>query len=214
MRLAHFGQSCVLLEIGGVRMMFDPGTFSAGFEHEGDLDAVLITHQHPDHLDTDRLPALLEANPGARLVVDPGSAQAVADLGLSHHTARAGESVSIGAAGGPVVQVVGGVHATIHPDIPVIDNIGYLVGDGEFYHPGDAFALPERAVDVLGLPTAAPWLKASEAVDFLRAVAPRVAVPIHEAVLAKPQMHYGLFSNLAPEGTEVRVLEQRELTEI
>ena len=37
---------------------------------------------------------------------------------------------------------------------------------------------------MLGLPTGAPWLKLSEAVDFLRAVAPRTAVPIHEAVLS------------------------------
>lgn len=63
---------------------------------------------------------------------------------------------------------------------------------------------------VLALPTAAPWLKAGEAVDFLRAVAPRLAVPVHEAVLSRPQMHYGLFTNLAPEGTEVRVLPRGE----
>ena len=92
----------------------------------------------------------------------------------------------------------------------MIPNIGYVFDDGAFFHPGDSFFVPEQKIDVLGLPTGAPWLKAGEAVDYLRAVAPRVAVPIHEAVLANPAMHYGLFGNLAPEGTEVKVLDRAE----
>jgi len=214
MRLTHFGHSCVLLEISGTRLLFDPGTFSSGFEDVRDLDAVLITHQHPDHVDTAKLPDLLAANPTAQLVVDVGTAPMMTESGLAHQTVRAGETFSVGSGDGVRVAVVGGEHATIHPDIPIVDNVGYLVGDGAFYHPGDAFAVPERAVDVLALPTGAPWLKVSEAVDFLREVAPRVAVPIHEAVLAWPQMHYRLFSSLGPEGAQVRILQQREVTEI
>jgi L-ascorbate metabolism protein UlaG (beta-lactamase superfamily) len=63
--------------------------------------------------------------------------------------------------------------------------------------------VPDAPVNVLCLPTAAPWLKAAEAVDYLRSVRPRVAVPIHEAMLRVPQMYYSLFQRLAPEGTEV-----------
>ncbi len=211
MRIVHFGHACVLLETEGARILIDPGTFSTGFEGERELDAILITHRHPDHLDVDRLPALLEANPGAQLIVDPGSAEAVQKLDAEFQIANPGGAFAFGSSG---VNVVGGEHAVIHEDIPVIPNVGYIVDDGAFYHPGDSFFVPEQRIDVLGVPTGAPWLKAGEAVDYLRAVSPRVAVPIHEAVLARPQMHYGLFTNLAPKGTEVRVLDQGEAAKL
>jgi L-ascorbate metabolism protein UlaG (beta-lactamase superfamily) len=77
-------------------------------------------------------------------------------------------------------------------------------------HPGDSFTPPGRQLDALLLPTGAPWLKLSEAVDYLRAVAPGVAVPIHQAVLAMPEMYYGHFRNLAPRGTEIVVAAHGE----
>jgi L-ascorbate metabolism protein UlaG (beta-lactamase superfamily) len=107
------------------------------------------------------------------------------------------------------VRVVGRDHAVIHPGVPVVPNTGYLVAD-RFFHPGDSFTVPDAAVEILGVPTGAPWLKAAEAVDYLRAVRPRVGVPIHEAALRYPQMVYGLFERLAPAGTEVRVIDGGE----
>lgn len=203
MRIAHFGHACVLVESASTRILIDPGAFSSGFEQERDLDAVLITHQHYDHVDAERLPVLLAANPQAQLVTDPGTSDTVAKLALSSRTTYPGDQFKIGSLD---VHVVGGEHAAVHPDIPCVSNVGYLFDGGAFYHPGDSFHVPTERVDVLGLPTGAPWLKAAESVEFLRAVKPRIAVPIHEAGLAHPQMHYGLFTNLAPEGTEVRIL--------
>jgi L-ascorbate metabolism protein UlaG (beta-lactamase superfamily) len=86
------------------------------------------------------------------------------------------------------VRGVGGQHAVIHPEIPMIDNISYLVGDAghpaRLMHPGDALFVPGEPVDVLAAPAAAPWMKIAEAVDYLRAVAPRAAVPIHQGIIA------------------------------
>ncbi|MEB3048200.1 MBL fold metallo-hydrolase [Mycolicibacter sp. MYC123] len=182
MRLTHFGHSCLLADFGDTTVLFDPGNFSHGFEGIIGLAAILITHQHPDHADVARLPALIEANPGAALYADP---QTAAQLGAPWQPVHVGDAFSVGSLR---VRGVGGVHAVIHPEIPVIDNISYLIGDdahpARLMHPGDALFVPGEPVDVLATPAAAPWMKISEAVDYLRAVAPRAAVPIHQGIIA------------------------------
>jgi L-ascorbate metabolism protein UlaG (beta-lactamase superfamily) len=207
-QITHFGHACVLLDTGAARLLIDPGTFSAGFETATGLDAVLVTHQHFDHLDGDRIGPLLRANPDARLIVDSGTAGQLD--GIEHEVVAPGASVQVG---GSRIDVLGGEHAVIHPDIPNVANNAYLV-DSTHLHPGDSYTPPPAPIDVLFLPTGAPWLKVSEAVDYLRAVAPRSAVPIHEAVLARPQMHYGMFEQLAPKQTAVRVLDRESPTEL
>jgi L-ascorbate metabolism protein UlaG (beta-lactamase superfamily) len=211
MELTHYGHSCVLVEAGAARLLFDPGTLSGGFEELTGLDAVLITHQHPDHLDVRKLPELLAANPSAELYTDPGTARELAEAHQSARVVGAGDSFKVR---GVAVDVLGGQHAVIHPDIPIVPNTGYLIDHGAFYHPGDSFHVPDQRVDVLGLPTAAPWLKISEAIEFFRAVSPRVAVPIHQGLLALPEAFYSHFENLGPPASALTVLEHRSATEV
>ena len=202
MQVTHFGHSCVLLDTGAARLLIDPGNFSRDFEGVTGLDAVLVTHQHPDHLDPERLPTLLRGNPDARLIVDSGTAEQLHDV--EHEVVEPGATVQVA---GARIEVLGGQHAVIHPDIPRIVNNGYLV-DGTHFHPGDALdTVPSGGLEVLFLPTAAPWQKLADAVTYLREVAPRTAVPIHQGILAVPGMYYGHFERLGPEKTAVRVLD-------
>ncbi|MGU3499981.1 MBL fold metallo-hydrolase [Mycobacterium sp. C31M] len=216
MQLTHFGHSCLLADFpdgsgGHVQVLFDPGTFSHGFEGIGGLDAILITHQHPDHADTARLPALLEANPQAKLYADP---QTAAQLGAPWTAVHAGDSFTIGHL---TVRGVGGTHAVIHPEIPVIDNTSYVIGDADhparLMHPGDALFVPGEPVDVLATPAAAPWMKVSEAVEYLRAVAPSRAVPIHQGIIdpSARGIFYGRLSEMTD--TDFQVLDEENGTQ-
>lgn len=209
----------MLVELAGARILFDPGNLSEGFEELSGLDAILVTHQHPDHGDTARLPALLAAHPGAVAYCDPQSAQLWADepWGSRFTAAHTGDAFTIGAVR---VDVVGGTHATIHPDIPVVDNASFVLSTGErpgaFMHPGDALFVPEQKIDVLALPATAPWMKLSEGIDYFRAVAPRIAVPIHFAIISRAGrgIYFGQLEALGPETTEFHVLPERETVEI
>ncbi|GAA3387244.1 MBL fold metallo-hydrolase [Cryptosporangium minutisporangium] len=206
MRFQKFGHACVLVEDADARVLIDPGVFSPEWEKLRDLTAVLVTHQHPDHLDLDRLPALLDANPDVVVHTDQGSAAVLAEKGIRAEGIAAGAEVTNR---GLSIEAIGADHAVIHPDLPGIPNVGYLLG-GRFFHPGDALTVPDRPVEILGAPTAAPWLKLWEAVDYLRAVAPRIAIPIHEKAAAFPAMYYQNMTKLAPQSTAVEIIDDGE----
>ncbi|MFT3661446.1 MAG: MBL fold metallo-hydrolase [Gordonia sp. (in: high G+C Gram-positive bacteria)] len=212
MIVTSFGHSCVLVELAGARILFDPGNLSAGFEALTGLDAVLITHQHPDHADVARLPALIAANPDAVRYADPSTAAQLNETGGAGEWSvlAPGESFALGAV---TVRGTGGRHAVIHPEIPVVDNTAYLLDAPDrraaFLHPGDSLYLPFEEIDVLALPAAAPWMKLSESVDYLRGAAPRVAFPIHQGIQsdAGRGIHNGRIAEMAPAGTEFTVIE-------
>ena len=197
MRITKLGHSCLHVQDGQADLLLDPGGFSAGFEKLTGLTAVLITHQHADHLDPARLPALLAANPGARLYAEEGTTAQLADLGIEAVAVHDGDTLDD--AVGTEITVHGRDHAIIHRDMLGVGNTAFLIG-GRLLHPGDALLVPDVDVDILALPTAAPWMALKEAIDYLRAVDPKVAFPIHDATLtpAAVGMYYGRFEAMGP----------------
>lgn len=206
MQLTHFGHSCLLAAFDQTSVLFDPGTFAHGFEGITGLSAIVITHQHPDHVDIARLPALIDGNPGAALYADP---QTAAQLGAPCRAVHVGDELTVG---NLTIRALGGRHAVIHPEIPIIDNISYVVDEGDrrarLMHPGDALFVPGEPIEVLATPAAAPWMKISEAVDYLRAVAPTHAVPIHQGIIAPEArgIYYGRLTEMT--STEFQVLPE------
>jgi L-ascorbate metabolism protein UlaG (beta-lactamase superfamily) len=183
MRLTHLGHASLLVETADARILLDPGGWSPAAQEQRDLDAVLVTHQHPDHLDQDRLPDLLRANPGTRLITDPDTARLLRDKGVDAEPCGAGDSTQLK---GVTITGVGELHALIHDELPRIHNTGMrLSADGEptFFHPGDALDGEPGDVDVLAFPLNAPWQRSREMTAFLRRLGSPHAVPVHDGLL-------------------------------
>lgn len=186
MRITHLGHSAVLVESDAVRVLIDPGNLSDAWHDLTDLDAVLITHQHPDHADPEHLPALVQANPQAKVYVEPSIVELAASgdfPAVGADALAAGEQVVVGDV---LVTGVGGQHAIIHRDIPQIGNVGFVLrseGQPTVFHPGDSLAVAPPGIDVLAVPAYGPWAAMKETVDFVRAVGALEGFPIHDELL-------------------------------
>ena len=178
MQLTKYTHSCVRFDDGDRSLVIDPGMFSEVEEALDGVSNVLITHEHPDHVDEARLRDAARADPRLRIWGPASVAALLADLGEQVVAVGPGETFD---AGGFAVDTLGGQHAVIHPSIPVIANVGYLIGS--VYHPGDSFAVPAVDVDYLLAPEHAPWSKVSEVIDFVIAVRARRAGPVHDSLL-------------------------------
>lgn len=184
MKLTKFTHACVRIEKEGRVLVLDPGTFSETDQALDGAAAVLITHEHADHVDVDAVSGALLASPELQLFAPSGVAAELKgkapEAAGRIHTVGAGESFE---AAGFAVRSFGGQHALIHPQIPVVANVGYLV-DSNVYHPGDSFAIPDGIeVQTLLVPIHAPWNKVGEVVDFVIGVRAPRAFPIHDALL-------------------------------
>jgi L-ascorbate metabolism protein UlaG (beta-lactamase superfamily) len=206
-RLTKYGHACVRLDLDAGSVVLDPGTYSPDVDLAGVAD-VLVTHEHADHIDVDRLVPLVRD--GLRLHTNADVAASLAsDHGLEVHAVGPGETFTVA---GVDVQVVGGEHAEIYNGLPGCANVGFVLAG--VYHPGDALHVPGVEVETLLVPVSAPWLKLREALDFVRAVGPARAFPIHDAMFSDIG-NAGVDRWMVNEGdTDYRRLAPAESTEL
>ena len=189
MHLTKLGHACVRLDKDGARLVIDPGIWS-GPDALAGANAILITHEHVDHLDADAVRAALAADPGLELWASTAVAAQLADVGSRVHAVSHGDAFS---AVGFDVHAYGIEHAVVDSAIPVVPNTGFAI-DNTVFHPGDSFTVPEHRVPTILVPVSAPWLKFAEVAEYLREVAPERGFAIHDALLSDKGL--GLMSNL------------------
>jgi L-ascorbate metabolism protein UlaG (beta-lactamase superfamily) len=187
MELTKHAHACVTFDKPGGHLLVDPGGFSPNAaELVAVANTVLITHEHFDHFDENVLTAALEARPELR-IYGPSAV-------VGRWRDRADQVTSVGdgdrfEAEGFGITVFGDLHAPIHPDIPLVENVGFLI-DGRVYHPGDSYYVPPVLVPTLLLPTSGPWASFGKAADFVREVGPEKVVQIHEIMLSEIGQQY------------------------
>jgi L-ascorbate metabolism protein UlaG (beta-lactamase superfamily) len=178
MELTKHGHACVVLSDGERRLVIDPGAFTEPSALDG-ASAVLITHEHADHFVPDRVRAALDADPALEVWTNKSVAAQLEGLGGRVHVVGNGDAVT---AAGFEVTVHGELHAEIHPDVPRIANIGFLV-NGQVFHPGDALTVPDQPVETLLVPMHAPWSRTADLIDYVRAVHADQAFGVHDGLL-------------------------------
>jgi L-ascorbate metabolism protein UlaG (beta-lactamase superfamily) len=178
MELIKHGHACVVLSEEDRRIVIDPGGFTEPSALEA-ATAVLVTHEHPDHFAPDRLRAALEADPTLEVWTNKSVAGQLDGFAGRVHIVGHGDAVTVA---GFDVHVHGELHAEIHPEIPRIPNIGFLV-EGQVFHPGDALTVPEEPVPTLLLPMHAPWCRTADLIDYVRAVHADQAYAVHDGLL-------------------------------
>lgn len=211
-QLTPLGHSCVLVSVGQPggeqrQLLLDPGNLTPPLTAVGPVDAVLVTHAHGDHIDPEQIRRVRQTAP-APVYGDQGVAALLTDAGVDG-TNLVGPGTSTIA--DVSVQISASEHEPVYAGVPVPTNLAYLIA-GAVFAPGDSFVVPDFAVQVLLLPTGAPWMKLAETIDYLRAVAPRIAIPVHDSGLASAHqnMHRGLITKFAPESTTVLIPAQGE----
>lgn len=213
MKITKLEHSGIIFEKDGKKVVCDPVEFTEKLPEMDNVVAVVITHKHGDHLQAEKLKEILEKNPEARVFttqdndidVEPGKLEKV----------EAGVRWDLD---GFELEFFGKDHASIIPGVVPCENIGVVI-DGKSVNPGDSFDVPETLgeVEVLFVPSAAPWCKVSEGMEYIKTARPKIVIPVHNAVLS--ELGDGFNNNwlrVACEevGAELKVLKVGESLEI
>jgi L-ascorbate metabolism protein UlaG (beta-lactamase superfamily) len=244
-RIVFLGHAAVLIELDGVRLLTDPllrGRVAhlrrqvppVPSELFADLDAVLISHLHHDHLDLASLRLLGRDVP---LIVPAGAGEWLRRRGfVTVRELGVGEVTQVGAL---AVTAVRAHHDGRRPGGPRAAALGYIVnGRHAVYFAGDTELFAEmadfsRALDVALLPVAGwgPTLGPGHmdplaAARAFKSIEPRIAIPVHWGTLLPvglgrhraqlgdpPRLFAEHVASLAP-GVEVRILSPGQGTEL
>ncbi len=210
MKITKFGHCCLLIEEKGLRILTDPGSYSTAQNEVENIDVILITHEHADHIHIPSLKNCIKNNPQARIITNKGVAKMLDAEGIKYELVEHGHKTAIQ---GVLIEGFGEKHAEMYKTITPVINTGYFVSNRLFY-PGDSFYNPKKNVEILALPVAGPWMKLSEAIDYALEIHPKKCFPVHEGILKTPGTTHKILGDVLPQhGINFIILEEGKETE-
>lgn len=182
MKITQYVHSCLLIEKGLSRILFDPGLFSfvegqVKPKQFQNLQGIILTHCHPDHIDDESLKTIIENNPHAVVLANAEIAGKLGEKQISVEGFETGTRT----VGDFTVEAFDAPHEKLLAD-EIPQNTAYVLDD-LLVHPGDSLAesvLQKTGTKVLALPTMAPWATELQVYDFAVKMSPQFVVPIHD----------------------------------
>jgi len=177
MKISKLGHCCFVAEPkDGIRVMTDPGAFSTMQNEVRSISAILITHEHQDHLHIESLKKVLANNPQAFVITNTAVGKLLDEAGIKYTKIEEGQKYDLN---GVNIIGFGNIHAEIYGTYGQVQNTGYMIGN--LCYPGDAFVYPDAHVDILALPVTGPWMRIKDAIDYAKNINPRLVFPVHDA---------------------------------
>lgn len=203
MRIKKIGHCCLVIHESGLKILTDPGEWSTGQDQEKNIDVILITHEHPDHLHVESLKTVLKNNPKAQIITNSGVGRILEQEGIQFAKVEDSQSLNVN---GLFIEGFGKMHAEIYGELGMVANTGYFLNN-KFFYPGDALTDPNKSPAVLALPVAGPWVKTKEVIEFAKTLKPKLCFPVHDGMLSRTMPYYwSPEAALKPTGIEFKVL--------
>jgi len=180
MQFCKLNHSTFWLAHKGSKILFDPGDYAINAtQHLIDIDLLIITHNHPDHLDLPSVRNLSQNNPNLTILANQEVTAALQTVNIQAQTCQPGQTIVFR---GIAIENFRLPHVEIWKELAHPENTGFLI-DNYFYNPGDSFQVINQPNLVCVFMLTGPAVKISEALEFVIQQKPKLAVGIHDGML-------------------------------
>jgi L-ascorbate metabolism protein UlaG (beta-lactamase superfamily) len=179
MNILKLGHCCLVIEVSGLRILTDPGAWTTAQNDVKNINVILITHEHADHIHIESLKKVIANNPNAVIYTNTGVSTLLSSEGIEYQLLEKDQTTSVKEVS---LEVFDCAHEPIYKTIPLPQNTGYFIGE-RLWYPGDSFGKFVKPIEILALPVAGPWMHISEALDYAKHMKPKHCFPVHDGML-------------------------------
>jgi L-ascorbate metabolism protein UlaG (beta-lactamase superfamily) len=184
MKIKKIGHCCLVIETKGIKIMTDPGNYTNLQNEELDIDLILITHEHKDHLHIESLKEVIKNNPNVSIFTNNSAAKILKEENIGYSILIDGESTLFNNVS---LAAFGNKHAEIFDGILQVENTGYFIDDRLFYG-GDSFYIPNKKVEILALPVSGPWVCIKDTINYAIKISPKYCFPVHDGMIMEDKI--------------------------